>query len=132
MRAYLDTSAAAKLLQREEESVAMQRFADRGDVELVGMLLVETELRRFATRNAISQTAVSEVLDGIGLFAFEDSDFTSAGLLPGQALRSLYALHVQGALSLGSDCLVSYDARMVEACGSVGLRVEQPGALPRA
>jgi len=127
VRAYLDTSAAAKLLQREDESDAMQRFANRDDVELVGTLLLGTELRRFALRHQIGQTAVSDVLDGISLFPFEDADFTAAGLMPGGTLRSLDALHIQGALGLGADFVVAFDARMIAACGDVGLRVIQPG-----
>jgi len=127
MRAYLDTSAAAKLLQREAESAALQLFANRDDVELVSTLLLETELRRFATRSGVSQTAVSDVLDGIALYGFEDSDFKAAGLLPSATLRSLDALHVQGAIVAGADCMVAYDARLVTACAEVGLKVVQPG-----
>ena len=126
MRAYLDTSAAAKLLQREAESVALQSFANRDDVDLVSTLLLETELRRFASRNTIGQAAVSEVLDGISLYAFEDLDFKAAGLLPGPTLRSLDALHIQSALVLRADCMVTYDTRLVQVCSEVGLSVAQP------
>jgi len=126
MRAYVDTSAAAKMLQRENESAAMQSFANEADVELISLLLLETELRRFASRNVISQTAVSDVLDGVSLYGFEDSDFKAAGLLPGSVLRSLDALHIQGAIALGADCMVAYDARLTEACAAVGLKVVQP------
>ncbi|MCL2489959.1 MAG: type II toxin-antitoxin system VapC family toxin [Propionibacteriaceae bacterium] len=120
MRAYVDTSAAAKLLQRESESAQMQRFANREDVELVSTLLLETELRRFASRSMISQTAVSDVLEGVSLFGFEESDFKAAGLLPGETLRSLDALHIQGAIALGADCMVAYDTRLADACAGDG------------
>ena len=125
MRVYLDTSAAVKLLRVEAESAAMRVFAGRSDVELVGTFLLETELRRFAGRQPISQTDVTQVLDGISLFSLEDSDFAAAGLLPG-FMRSLDALHVQGALALGADQVATYDAQMVTACGLVGLRVVSP------
>ena len=121
----MDASAAVKLLRQEAESAAMQAFADRSDVELVSTFLLETELRRFATRDAISQTDVTNVLDGVSLFSLEDADFTAAGLLPG-ALRSLDALHVQGALALGADRVATYDARMAAACGAAGLHVVAP------
>lgn len=46
--AYLDTSAAAKLLIEEPESAARAEWADDASVELVATLLLETELRRLA------------------------------------------------------------------------------------
>jgi len=127
MIAYVDTSAAAKLLKQERASEQMQIFANREDVELVSTFLLETELRRFASRAMISQAAVSNVLEGISLYRFEESDFKAAGLLPGEALRSLDALHLQGAIAIGADCVVAYDTRLVGACTNVGLKVIQPG-----
>lgn len=126
MKAFLDTSAAAKLLHIEAETAAMVDFADRDDVDLVGSVLLETELRRTATRRHLSQSDVSALLDGISLYPFEDTDFLLAGLLPGENLRSLDALHVQCALGIGADCMVTYDARMMDACNQVGLPFIQP------
>ena len=125
MKVYVDTSAAVKLLRQEAESAAMQAFANRTDVELVSTLLLETELRRFVNRQQINQTEVTNVLDGISLFSLEDADFVSAGLLPG-ILRSLDALHVQGALVLGVDQVATYDAQMTTACAAVGLHSVSP------
>ena len=127
MKAFLDTSAAAKLLHVEAETTAMVEFADRRDVDLVGSILLETELRRTAIRRSLNQSDVSALLDGISLYPFEDTDFLLAGLMPGENLRSLDALHVQCALSIGADCMVTYDARMVDACDQVGLLSIQPG-----
>jgi len=128
MRAFLDISAAGKLVQAEAESEAMEQFANRSDVELVGSMLLETELRRMAVRNGFDQADVSDVLDGITLYPFRDSDFMMAGILPGEMLRSLDALHIQCALSVGVDCVVTYDTRMIDACSQVGLVTVQPGA----
>ena len=125
MRVYVDTSAAVKLLRREAESAAMQAFASRSDVDLVSTFLMETELRRFASRERISQTDATNVLDGISLFSLEDADFVAVGLLTGM-LRSLDALHVQGALALGADQVATYDAQMATACAAVGLHVVSP------
>jgi len=127
VRAFLDTSAAGKLVQAEAETEAMRTFANRSDVELVGSMLLETELRRMAVRADIPQTTVSAALDRITLYPFEDTDYTLAGILPGKMLRSLDALHIQCALSVGVDCVVTYDSRMIDACNQVGLLVVQPG-----
>ena len=39
-----------------------------------------------------------------------------------------FALHIQCALSVGVDCVVTYDTRMIDACNQVGLVTVQPGA----
>ena len=127
MRAYVDTSAAAKLLQDEIESPAMVRFVNEDDVDLVGTFLLETELRRLANRSRISQATVTELLSSVSLYPLVDADFAAAGLLPGELLRSLDALHVQGAIALRADCVVTYDARLADACQQMGLPVVQPG-----
>ena len=127
MRVYVDTSAAAKLMLLEAESVALQSFANRNDVELVSSTLLETELRRIAIRNQIPQAMVTRILDGISMFDLAGSDFKSAGLLPGETLRSLDALHLQGAVVAEVDCVLTYDTRMSElAEASVGIPVIQP------
>jgi len=113
-------------MKNEAETVAMQRFVSQDDVELVGSLLLETELRRMAVRNDADQSTVTAVLEGITLYPFEQNDFTQAGLLPGKALRSLDALHIQCALNVGIDCVVTYDMRMIDACNQVGLATIQP------
>ena len=43
-------------------------------------------------------------------------------------LRSLDALHIQCALSVGGDCVITYDTRMIDACSQVGSVTVQPGA----
>lgn len=105
----------------------MEEFANSNDVELVSMMLLATELRRFAKRGDIEQTDVSAVLDGISLFEFEASDYTAAGLLAGDNLRSLDALHVQGAIVLGADYVAAHDNRLIAACKLNGIRTISPG-----
>jgi len=109
----------------------MVDFADRADIDLVGSVLLETELRRTAIRRGLNQSDVSALLDGISLYSFEDTDFLFAGLMPGENLRSLDALHVQCALGIGADCVITYDTRMMDACGQVGLPTIQPGRAQR-
>jgi uncharacterized protein len=125
-RYYLDSSAALKLMVRESESRALQSWCDRDDVELVGSDLVETEVRRIAHRRDIPQARASAVLDGIVLHEITRGIFLEAGLLPGQMLRSLDALHLASALQIGVTAVATYDDRMAEAARAVGLEVIAP------
>ena len=125
-RCYLDTSAAAKLLVAEAESVALAHWLDQPDLRPVATLLLETELRRLAVRLGFSQQAVSAVLDGVELFALADTAYREAGLMPRRDLRSLDALHLAAALRLDVDVLVTYDERLASASADVGLAVVAP------
>ena len=129
MRCYLDTSAAAKLLVEESESDALASFLDRavdGGDEVGSSRLLETELRRMATRLAIPPEHVTLVLERLDLLLPDDDVFRSAGLLPGASLRSLDALRVAAALRWGADTVVTYDQRQALAVRAVGLEVVAP------
>jgi predicted nucleic acid-binding protein len=67
-RFYLDTSAAAKLLVEEAQSVELSAWADRAEVDLVATHLLETELRRFASRHDLPQADVSAILARVDLY----------------------------------------------------------------
>ncbi|MDO5092907.1 MAG: type II toxin-antitoxin system VapC family toxin [Propionibacteriaceae bacterium] len=128
MRWYLDTSAALKLLLEEEETTAMVAAVEEGEAELAGSVLLETELRRAAWRHeALQQSAVTALLEGIALFDMPASLFTQAGLLGGANLRSLDALHLASAIRCAATHIVTYDKRMVDAAQALGLPVLSPG-----
>ena len=128
MSFYLDASAAVKLLVDEPESdpLAVALDALPEDVDLVSCALLETELRRFATREEVSQAAVSDLLDRVSLAEPELAVFRAAGLLPGQALRSLDAVHIATALRVQSSHVIAYDSRLLSAARDVGLRTQSP------
>ena len=121
--AYLDTSAAVKLLVEEPESVALAQYLDQPNVETVACLLLETELRRFAVRHAIPQQELTAILDTISLYDMPHSLYYEAGILPGRHLRSLDALHLVAAVRLETDVIVSYDNRLQEADAELGLEI---------
>jgi hypothetical protein len=124
---YLDTSAALKLLIEEDESAALARAIDEAAPDLVACWLLETELRRAASRlPGLRQEAVTEFLDGVDLYEMPGSLFREAGLLPGANLRSLDALHLAAAIRIGVDQVLTYDARMAASATELGLRVSAP------
>jgi predicted nucleic acid-binding protein len=126
---YVETSAAVKLLLREEQSTAVMSFLDEAvasDHALVSSSVLETELRRTAIRRGISQEAATAVLERFDIFDLERPVFTQAGILPGPTLRSLDALHIAAALRISAELMVSYDARQIEAAESVGLHTISP------
>lgn len=126
-RFYLDTSAAAKLLVEEAESAALATWADGADSSLVATHLLETELRRFASRYGLPQADVSAILARVDLHDLPPSLYREAGLLPGPVLRSLDALHLAASIRLDVEALVTYDVRLTGAAAELGLRVHAPG-----
>jgi predicted nucleic acid-binding protein len=129
MSVYVETSAAAKLLVDEAESAALADYLDAqhgAGLPLVSSMLLETELRRLATRVGIEQSRVTDVLDRFHLYEPDRATYVEAGLLPGVALRSLDVLHVAVAIRVEADELVAYDLRQAEAARSAGLRVVAP------
>lgn len=127
--AYIDTSAAAKLLVLEPDSDAMASWvqhAEDTNIELVSSLLLETELRRFGLRSGIEQSSVTQVLGGIALAELPPSLFLEAGLLGETSLRTLDALHLASAIRLEVDELVTYDDRLAHAARALGLEVTAP------
>lgn len=124
---YLDTSAALKLLIADVESESLARAIDDAQPDLVAGWLLETELRRAAARlPALDQTLVSAFLDGVDLYEMPASLFREAGLLPGDGLRSLDALHLAAAVRLGVEHVVTYDRRMTVSAMALGLSVLAP------
>lgn len=129
MIVYVETSAAAKVLFHEPESAALKAQLDDladGEIPLLSSDLLETELRRVAQRGGATQQDVTNLLDRFDLLAMDQSIYRTAGLLPGENLRSLDALHVAVAVRVSADVMVTYDQRQIKACRSVGLNTLSP------
>ncbi len=71
--------------------------------------------------------AISDFLAGVSLCAMPGSLFREAGILAGDTLRSLDALHLAAAVRIGVDLVLIYDERMAESARRLGLRVLSPG-----
>src|SRR5579859_6814999 len=115
--AYLDTSAFMKLITPEAETSALQRYLVPRSLR-VSSALLRTEALRAATR--ISQDHVTQARRQLRKLALVDLTrelLEQAGTMGPADLRSLDAIHVAAALSLGDDLgdLVTYDTRMIDA-----------------
>ena len=93
---------------------------------IVSAALLETELRRMATRTRVAQRSVTDVLERIALIDMDRGIFREAGLLPGVGLRSLDALNIAVAERAAADEFITYDPKQAAAAESMGLRVVRP------
>lgn len=124
---YVDTSAFGALLIRQVQTDPLIEWLDRSDVMLVSSELLETELRRMAVREGRDQAAVSAILDGVSIAALDRAVFRSAGFLPMPYLRTLDALHLEAAIRLEAEAVLTYDRRLAEAATAAGMTVIAPG-----
>jgi uncharacterized protein len=128
---YVDASAFVKLVSEEDRSDELRAWvAEKERIEtLVSSDLLRTEavraIRRSAPENLI---AIHERLSRIVLLSMSAEVFRRAGDLDPITLRSLDALHLAAALSLGDDLsgVVTYDIRMAEAAHSLGIPTAAP------
>lgn len=125
---YADTSALGALLVAQPETPALVEWLDQTPSRLVSSDLLETELRRIALREGRDQAKVSLILDGVSLAALDRATYRSAGLLPMPYLHTLDALHLEAAIRLDVDAVLTYDPRLRDAARTAGLAVIAPGA----
>lgn len=126
---YLDTSALAKLVVAEAETPALRAWLAGDDRMPVSCDLARTELLRVVRRVAPGRAVRARaVLEAITLIELTTSVCEEAGRLEPPALRSLDALHLAAALSLGDDLegLVTYDERQAQAASALGVPVVAP------
>jgi len=127
MPAYLDTSAFVKLIRSEPESKALRSVLS--DSELVSSALLSVEGRRAAARYGELATSRARIaLTAITLLPIDEPILDDAADLPPLELRSLDALHLATAQSLGDelDHLYCYDDRLSSAARALGIPVAKP------
>jgi predicted nucleic acid-binding protein len=124
--AYLDTSAAIKLVVEEAESAALVVALTDASRRLAASWLLHTEMHCAAGRNPaiISLDAITAVLETITLVDVTRGDLLAAGTHA--PLRSNDAIHLATALRIGADEIVTYDGELARAAASAGLRVVAP------
>jgi uncharacterized protein len=127
--AYLDTSAAVKLLMSERESPALRRWLRRRPGRASAALL-KVELMRVVRRAEVPRLIAEarKLLTGVHLIRLDDALLERAADLNPLELRSLDSIHLAAATSLGDDlaAVVSYDDRMLAAATSLGLPIASP------
>ncbi len=127
--AYLDTSAVVKLLMQEPETVALRRRL-RSWQRRTSVALLRVELLRAVRRAGIPRlmTQARRQLGTIHLIRLDDELLERAAELEPPTVRSLNAIHLAAALSLGSGlaAVVTYDNRMITAAQAIGLPVVAP------
>jgi predicted nucleic acid-binding protein len=127
--AYLDTSAFVKLLVTEPESAALrtrlQRWPDRVSAALLRTQTVRA-LRRQGNDALIGKAR--RLFGGLVLIRIDEPLLDRAGDLGPAELRSLDAVHLAAALSIGPDLgvLLTYDIRLRDAAAAQGVDVESP------
>lgn len=125
---YADTSALGALLIPQKETQPLLDWLDHADVRLVSCDLLETELRRMAVREGREQAKVTLILDGVSIAALDRATYRSAGFLPMPYLRTLDALHLEAAIRLDVDAVLTYDRRLGDSARAMGFDVIAPGA----
>lgn len=129
---YFDSSALLKLLFEERESPDLAAWvAEQSATSAVSSELVHVEVLR-ATRRIDARVVPTarRLLTQLDLVPLSSDLVALAAEVGGDLLRSLDAIHLASAISLGSalTTLVAYDARLVDAATEAGISTIQPGA----
>ena len=127
---YLDSSALLKLLIQEQESAALESWITaQAGAPMVTSTLAKVEVLRACRRlNAEALPAVTALLAELDLIPLTTDVVDQAAEVGGPLLRSLDALHLASALSIGSEltAFVCYDRRLLEAASAAGLAAINP------
>lgn len=125
---YLDSSALVKLVVKEKESAALRRYL-RADPQRASCALARVEvIRAVRPHGAAAITRSKRVLRHLDLVQMDEELLDVAASLDTRVLRSLDAIHLAAALTLGRDltALVTYDVRMAAAARLLNLAVDAP------
>jgi len=127
--AYLDASAAVKLLRPEPETPAL-RTALAAIAGHISSELLEIELRCVAHREGGGELneRADHICAALDLLPYTPAIRARAGGAFAPAQRALGALHLATALDLRLDALVlvTYDARQAQGARAAGLEVVAP------
>jgi uncharacterized protein len=127
---YADTSAVLKLLVEEPHSTAFAALYDSTpDAEWISSALLRVEMTRavLRTRPALLPKT-KELLRGFAYITIDDDVIDAAMNEPDRGLRSLDAIHLATARTLGPeiDAIVTYDDRLSHAASNAGFGVLSP------
>lgn len=128
---YLDASALVKLGTPEAESGVLRDAMSRYPTRFTSRLAEVEVARALARRGAASSALIDDVrvvFEGLAIVELEGSIASLAGSVPPPTLRSLDAIHLASALSVGDEleAFVTYDLRLADAARAAGLEVIAP------
>ena len=127
---YLDTSVALKLLIEEAESPALAEAVDSEQPDLVASGSGSRIEARRKVWGMLGMAAISDFLTGVSLYEMPGSSLREAGILPGETLRSLDALHLAAAVRVGVDLVLTHDERMASRRNSWDCSFSAPVSRP--
>lgn len=128
---YLDSSALVKLVLLEAESVvlleSLAAWPERVSSELARVEVMRAARR--ASEGPIAERRAEEILAGLHLLKIDSDILGRASRLGPPALRSLDAIHLASALSLGDDlgAMAVYDTGLAAAAVASGMEILAPG-----
>ncbi|MSQ27473.1 MAG: PIN domain-containing protein [Dehalococcoidia bacterium] len=128
---YVDSSGLVKLVIPEGESAPLRHYL-AGRPWRVSCQLASVEVvRAVMPHGAGAIERAQALLRRLVLIRLTDTLLDAASRLGPVSLRSLDAIHLAAAETLGQDLavLVTYDDRMAAAAGRRGITVEMPGRL---
>lgn len=125
--AYLDSSAFVKTILEEPESSRLERWLESQPDRASSALLRTEAIRAVRDDGPAAIVKARTALRTIRLIDIDGRLLDAAGDLA-LAVRSLEAIHLAAALSLGPDLgsVVTYDTRMQAAADQLGLEVVAP------
>jgi predicted nucleic acid-binding protein len=128
--AYVDASAIVKLIVPEAESEALASSLS-GYSDHVTSVIAHVEVPRAVRRTGLDPELVmtDDVLSRFATVALDRSVVEVARRLEPPRLRSLDAIHIASAISLGIEDLafVAYDQLCLEGAAHAGLAPSSPG-----
>lgn len=118
-----------KLIVDEPESAALQHAMGSWSAWTSSALLGVEAVRACRRLGEAVADAAEARLSDVALVPMDDAVLASARRLDPSELRSLDAIHLATALSIGTDlgALFSYDDRLTAAAKAAGLPVLSPG-----
>ncbi len=128
---YLDTSAFVKTVVAEAESAQLMAWlADKPRLVSCDLLRVEA-VRAVRLSHPPALPRARQAIATLTLLRLDDELYEEAANLDPPSLRTLDALHLAAALSLGPDLagIVTYDARMSAGAVTLGVPVAAPGLV---
>jgi uncharacterized protein len=130
---YVDASAVVKTVIKEPESGALAEWLrDKDNLAACDLVRVEA-VRAVRLSDPAAVARARSVVATLILLRLDDSVYDMAADLEPPLLRSVDAIHLSAALSLGRDLagIVTYDRRMADGARALALTVEAPGLTAR-